>query len=98
MSGLADLLVVLSLAGAVLSLWLGALAALRLRSGLDILHAVSFSNAVAGACISLAAFCADGPSPRSFKVLAMMLLLVLAGAALSHATGRALLIREGRDA
>ena len=97
MSG-ADLLLGLLLGLMVAAAWIGALAALRMRAALDRMHAVAFVNAAGGGLLTLACFVADGVSPRSLKVLAVYGLLLLSGAALSHATGRALLIREGRKA
>lgn len=94
----ADLPLGLVLASAVACVWLGCFALLRLPAALDRLHAVSFVNAAGGLGLTLAAFLADGISIRSMKVLGLTLLLLIAGAALSHATGRALLLREGRKA
>ena len=91
-------LVSVLLAGAVAAVWLACLAALRLPRALDRLHAVSFLNAATGALVTAAAFVADGVSGRSLKILFLMLLLLVWGAVLSHAVGRALLLREGREA
>ena len=93
-----DLLVAVPLALAVLCAWIGALAAWRLPSALDRMHAVAFVNAASGFFLTLAAFAADGVSPRSLKMLALALVLLAVGAGLSHATGRAVLIRGGRGA
>ncbi|TXN23223.1 monovalent cation/H(+) antiporter subunit G [Methylobacterium sp. WL9] len=97
MSG-SNLLLWAVLVPTVASVWLGCLATLRLPTALDRLHAVSFVNIAGGGGLTLACFVADGVSVRSMKVLGLTLLLIVAGAALSHATGRALLIREGRKA
>ena len=73
--------------------WLGCLGFARLRTPLDRLHCAAFVNAAAGALLTAGAFAADGPSVRAFKVLLMVAVSLLAGAALSHAAGRALLYR-----
>ena len=95
---LADGLVAVPLALAVLCAWVGALAAWRLPTALDRMHAVAFVNAAAGGFLTLAGFAADGVSPRSVKILALWLVLLAVGAGLSHATGRAVLVRGGRGA
>jgi len=66
---------------------------LRLATPLDRVHAVTFVNAAAGAAITLAAFLADGPTDRAFKILAIFVINLVAGAAISHMTGRALTAR-----
>ena len=93
-----DLVLGLVLGLTIVCVWIGSVALLRLPAALDRLHAVGFVNAAGGFGLTLAAFVADGVSIRSMKVLGLTLLLLTAGAALSHATGRALLIREGRKA
>ncbi len=86
------------LALAVAATWLSALALLRQHRALDRLHAVSFLNVTTGILVTAAGFAADGISGRSLKILFMMTLLVGFGAVLSHAAGRAVLMREGRSA
>lgn len=86
------------LALTVAATWLSALAVLRQRRALDRLHAVSFLNVTTGILVTAAGFAADGVSGRSLKILFMMTLLVGFGAVLSHAAGRAILMREGRSA
>lgn len=83
---------------AVGTAWLSALALLRQPQALDRLHAVSFLNVATGVLVSAAGFASDGISGRSLKILFMMIVLIGAGAVLSHAAGRALLMREGRSA
>ena len=83
---------------AVAAAWLGGFGALRLRSSLDRLHAVSFVNAAAGVPIAVAAFLADGVSARSVKFAFLVALLLISGAAISHAAGRALALRDGPQA
>lgn len=85
------------LALAVAATWLSAIALLRMPRALDRFHAVSFLNIVTGVTLTGAAFAADGISGRSLKILFMMALLVGFGSVLTHAAGRALLLREGRS-
>ncbi|HWG75336.1 MAG TPA: monovalent cation/H(+) antiporter subunit G [Steroidobacteraceae bacterium] len=75
---------------------LAALGCLRLATPLARLHAVSFLNVLGGAALVLAALLTDGWGSRSLKCLALALTLMLAGALLTHVTGRALLMREAR--
>jgi multicomponent Na+:H+ antiporter subunit G len=84
------------LAVAVGACWLGAAGFLFLKAALDRLHCVSFVNAAAGLAVAAAAFVADGPSDRAFKILVMTAAVLVAGAALAHATGRALVQRKNR--
>lgn len=86
------------LALAVAATWLATLALLRMPRALDRFHAVSFLNVATGVTVTAAAFAADGISGRSLKILLMMVLLMGFSAVLSHAAGRALLLREGRSA
>ena len=82
----------------VLAAWLGCAGFIRLRAPLDRLHCVAFVNAAAGAALVAAAFAADGASSRSFKTLLLVAAALLSGAALAHATGRALLLRGSAEA
>jgi len=82
------------LALAVLTCWLGVAGFARLKSPLDRLHCVTFVNAGAGLAILIAAFVADGASARAIKILVLNAAVLASGAALSHATGRALLLRQ----
>lgn len=91
-------LIAILLGVAVAATWLSALAILRMPRALDRLHAVSFLNIVAGLAITAAGFASDGVSVRSLKILLMTVLLVGFGAVITHAAGRALLLREGRSA
>lgn len=77
----------------VLSAWLGCAGFARLRSPLDRMHCVTFVNATSGTALVIIGFVADGPSDRAFKILLVAGVSLLAGAAMSHATGRALLLR-----
>jgi multicomponent Na+:H+ antiporter subunit G len=75
--------------------WLSAACFLRLRTPLDRIHAVTFVNAAGGAALTVAAFLADGPTDRAFKILLIVVINLFAGAAISHMTGRALTERNG---
>jgi multicomponent Na+:H+ antiporter subunit G len=88
----------LLLAAVVLVAWLAAAGFLRLRGALDRLHCVSFLAATGGIAVAAAAFVADGLSARALKTLLLAVLLLATGAALTHASGRALVLRqEGRN-
>ena len=82
----------------VAAVWLGVLGAARLRDPLDRLHAVTFVNIAGGAAVTAAAFVTDGVSGRSLKITLMVLLSWAIGAALAHATDRALLRRDHKGA
>jgi multicomponent Na+:H+ antiporter subunit G len=74
--------------------WLGAAGFVRLRMPLDRIHAITFVNTAGGASLAIAAFLADGPTDRAFKILLIVIINLFAGAAVSHMTGRALIERE----
>lgn len=78
---------------AVLSAWLGCAGFLRLRTALDRLHCVAFVYATTGTLLTAAAFVSDGASDRALKILLLTVVGLLTGAAMSQATGRALLLR-----
>ena len=78
---------------AVLGAWLGCAGFARLRDPLDRLHCVAFVNVVSGGALTLAAFVSDGASVRAGKLLLVVGVSLLAGAATSHAIGRALTLR-----
>lgn len=82
----------------VLSAWIGCFGVIRMRSALDRLHAVTFVNAAAGVPLALAGLLADGVSARSVKLAALVVFVLATGAAVSHAAGRALLLRDGPQA
>lgn len=82
----------------VLSAWIGCLGFARLRTPLDRVHCVAFVNATAGLAFAAAAFVADGPSVRAFKILLVVGILLVSGAATAHAIGRALLQRAAEGA
>lgn len=78
---------------AVLSAWIGALGFARLSTALDRLHCATFVTFGSGLPIVLAAFAADGPSTRAFKILLMWVIALVAGAAVNHAVARAIFTR-----
>ena len=81
---------------AVLGAWIAAAAFVRLRTAYDRLHCVTYLNAAAGLPLLIATFVADGFSDRFFKLLIMVVFTLLSGAAIGHAVGRAMLLRERR--
>lgn len=83
------------LAFAVLMAWIGALAFLRLRTNFERLHAITFVNLAGGGAITIAAVLHDGLSGRTFKCIFVLVVIATAGALLSHATSRALHLRDG---
>lgn len=79
----------------VLFAWLGALAFGRLAAVLDKLHCLAFVNVTAGACIIGAALIADqGLSTRSTKIIVLVTIQLVSGAATVMAAGRAVLTRN----
>jgi len=83
---------------AVAITWLAALALWRLPRALGRLHALAFLNVTTSVLVTVAAFLADGLSGRSVKILLMMVVFLAWAAVLSHMSGRAVLMREGRSA
>ncbi|HEX8756914.1 MAG TPA: monovalent cation/H(+) antiporter subunit G [Steroidobacteraceae bacterium] len=82
------------LALAVLAAWLGVAGFLRLASPLDRLHCVTFANVTCGVSILIAAALWDG-SPEDVIKLALLLgALLVGGAAIAHATARAIVRRR----
>ncbi len=79
----------------ILSAWLGSFGFLRFESALDRLHCASFVNAAGGLTVTIAAIVQDGMSDRALKTMALFVILLLGGAALTHAAGRALVLRDG---
>ena len=82
------------LIAAVLCAWLGCLGFARLEAPLDRLHAVAFVNWTTIVAVTLAALAADGLSNRACKLLLTTAVVLLVGAAASHAAGRALVARH----
>jgi multisubunit Na+/H+ antiporter MnhG subunit len=83
------------LAFAVLMAWIGAIAFLRLRTHFERLHVLAFVNLAAGGAVVAAAVLHDGLSGRSLKCIFILVVLATVGALLSHATSRALHLRDG---
>jgi multisubunit Na+/H+ antiporter MnhG subunit len=79
---------------AVACVWLGCLGFVRLTSAYDRLHCVTFAAVAAGGAVLLASWADLGMSPTMLKILFLLLYAVVNGAALGHATGRAILHRE----
>ena len=84
---------ILALAG--IAVWIGCVGFARLASPYDRLHCATFVAAGAGPLVGLAAFWADGASDRAWKILLVVVLVLVNGAALSHAASRAVAWREG---
>jgi monovalent cation/proton antiporter MnhG/PhaG subunit len=82
------------LAALVLSIWIGCFGFARLSSPYDRLHCATFIAATGGVLAALAAFLADGASDRAWKILLVVVLVLVNGAALSHAVSRAVAWRE----
>ena len=82
------------LAIAVVAAWVGALGFARLASALDRLHCVGFTTIGCGLPIVAAAFVADGPSTRAFKMLLLLAVALVAGAAVNQAVARAIFTRD----
>jgi multicomponent Na+:H+ antiporter subunit G len=80
---------------AVLSAWVGCWGFLRFSTALDRLHCASFVNAAAGFSVAVAVVVQDGASDRTLKTFAILATLLFGGAALNHAVGRAIVLRDG---
>ena len=90
-------MIVACLALLVLTIWIGCFGFARLSSPYDRLHCATFVAAAGGVLMVLAAFLADGASDRAWKILLLVILVLVNGAALSHALSRAVAWREGGD-
>lgn len=86
-------MIALLLTIAVAFVWLGCLGFARLGSAYDRLHCVTFAAVTGGFFVIMAAFVADGISDRALKILLFFLLTLANGAAVTHATGRAVMRR-----
>lgn len=84
----------LLLALTVLTLWLAVWGFARLPTAYDRLHCTSFAAVAAGSSLAILGFVADGASDRAFKILLLAVLMVASGAAMTHATGRAIAVRD----
>lgn len=80
------------------AIWLACLGFARLGTPLDRLHAASFAGVVAGPLVLLAAVVAEGPDASVLKLLFLAVVLLLNGAALGHAVGRAIHVRDRQGA
>jgi multicomponent Na+:H+ antiporter subunit G len=85
------------LLAAVAVSWLGCIGFAGFRSPYDRLHCVTFVAVTAGFFVTLAAFIADGLSDRALKILLFFLLTLANGAAVAHASGRAVARRGPLD-
>lgn len=83
------------LGAAVLSAWLGCFGFVRTKTALARLHCAAFVYVAAGFAITLAVLVQDGATDRLLKMIAIWAILLLGGAATSHAIGRALMLRDG---
>jgi multicomponent Na+:H+ antiporter subunit G len=81
----------------VAAAWLGAIGLLRLRTALARLHCATFVAVAGGLATTAAVFVGDGASSRAWKSLGLMFMLLIIGAATSHALGRALVTRQEAD-
>lgn len=86
------------LALATAAIWLGCLGFARLRAPLDRLHAATFAGVVAGPIILLAGVVSFGPTFAMLKLLFLVVTMLLAGGAMSHAVGRAIAWRDRHGA
>ena len=89
-----DIVIDILLALALASAWLGAIGFARLRSSMDRLHCATFITLGAGLPIVVAAFVADGPSQRAFKILLLFIVAFVAGASVNQAIARAVFTRD----
>jgi multisubunit Na+/H+ antiporter MnhG subunit len=86
------------LAVVVLAAWLGCAGFARLRAPLDRMHCVGFVNATSGLALAIVGFVSDGVSARACKILLVVAIGLLSGAATAHAVGRALTLRAAARA
>jgi multicomponent Na+:H+ antiporter subunit G len=78
----------------VLATWLGAAGFARQRNALDRIHALTFVTVTSGPLVLLAVLAHEGFSDSTLKILFLVVCALLNGAALSHASGRALWYRN----
>jgi multisubunit Na+/H+ antiporter MnhG subunit len=79
---------------ACVCVWIGCIGFARLTGPFDRLHCVTFVAASAGPLIAALAFIMDGASDRAWKILLLVGLMLVNGAALTHATARTIAWRE----
>ncbi|HEY1794698.1 MAG TPA: monovalent cation/H(+) antiporter subunit G [Stellaceae bacterium] len=82
---------------AVLSAWIACWGFLRCGTALAKLHWVAYVNAVTGTAVTVAVWLQDGVSDRALKTLVIYAVLIVAGSATTHAAGRAIFLRGGRE-
>jgi multicomponent Na+:H+ antiporter subunit G len=82
------------LALGIAALWLGAFGLLRLPNAFARLHCIGFAGAAGSFCFTTAVLIDRGGGPLGLKSLAVGILLLLTGAVATHATGRALRLRQ----
>lgn len=82
------------LAVLVMTAWLGTGGFARLARPLDRLHCVTFMNVACGALILLAAGLSGGSADNVIKVALLLGALLVGGAAVAHATARAIVRRR----
>ena len=85
------------LALAVLTAWLGAAGFARLAWPLDRLHCVTFINFGCGGLLLIAAALWGGSADDVIKLALLLGALLVGGAAVAHATGRAILRRRSPE-
>jgi multicomponent Na+:H+ antiporter subunit G len=90
-----EIIIAILLGLAVLSAWIGCWGFVRMSTALDRLHCAAFVNAAAGLSLTAAVVVQDGARDRTLKMCFVLVILLLGGAALSHAAGRALVLRDG---
>ena len=78
----------------VAAVWIGCLGFARLRNVYDRVHCVTFVAVAGGLALTLAAWTTEGASASVLKVAFIALCALVNGAALGHATGRALHTRD----
>lgn len=83
------------LAIGALCAWIGTLAFLRLHTHFERLHVITFVNVTTGGAITVAAVLSGGMSARTLQCIFIWGVILIVGALLSHATARALHMREG---
>lgn len=81
----------------VIAGWIAAFGFVRLNAALDRVHCTTFALVACGLPLAVLGFVADGVSTRSLKIAALAIFLLVCGAALSHATGRALMLRPHEE-
>jgi multicomponent Na+:H+ antiporter subunit G len=82
------------LALAVLMAWLATVGFARLTWPLERLHCVSFANVTCGALILASAVLWGGPADDLVKLAMLLAVLLVGGAAIAHATARAIVRRR----